>query len=129
MVAKSPSRTTFFSMGNHCLLVFAGESSFQGFLGGAGFRPSTVWPRSLDSFFSKWSKGSHQAFLVGCLFVSPENTPFWWILSICQVGLIRQHLDLGFIDTRKIPVIDGRGDMEHICQQSYREMWAPKSGT
>ena len=30
------------TMGSHCLLVFAGESSFQGSLGGAGFRPSTV---------------------------------------------------------------------------------------
>ena len=30
------------AMGNHCLLVFTGESSCQGFLGGAGFRPSTV---------------------------------------------------------------------------------------
>ena len=29
------------TMGNHCLLLFAEESSFQGFLG-AGFRPSTV---------------------------------------------------------------------------------------
>ena len=29
-------------MGNPCLLVFTGDSSFQGFLGGAGFRPSTV---------------------------------------------------------------------------------------
>ena len=29
------------TMQNHCLLVFAGES-LQGFLGGAGFRPSTV---------------------------------------------------------------------------------------
>ena len=27
---------------NHNWLVFIGESSFQGFLGGAGFRPSTV---------------------------------------------------------------------------------------
>ena len=26
----------------HCLLVFTGQSLFQGFLGGAGFRPSTV---------------------------------------------------------------------------------------
>ena len=32
----------FQSMGNHCLLVFAGESSFQGFFGGVGFRPSAV---------------------------------------------------------------------------------------
>ena len=31
----------FETMGIHCLLVFTGESSFQ--LGGAGFRPSTVW--------------------------------------------------------------------------------------
>ena len=31
----------FETMGNHCLLVFfAGESSFQGFLGGATIRPS-----------------------------------------------------------------------------------------
>ena len=30
------------TMGNHCLLVFTRESS-HGFLGGAGFRPSTVW--------------------------------------------------------------------------------------
>ena len=30
------------TMENHCLLVCAGESSFQGFLGGAGFRPSAV---------------------------------------------------------------------------------------
>ena len=29
-------------VGNHCLWVFAAKSSFQGFLGGAGFRPSTV---------------------------------------------------------------------------------------
>ena len=32
----------FETMGHHCLLVPAGESSFQGFSGGAGFRPSTV---------------------------------------------------------------------------------------
>ena len=30
------------AMKNHCLLVVAGESSFHGFLGGAGFRPPTV---------------------------------------------------------------------------------------
>ena len=33
----------FETRGNHCSLVFTGESSFQGSLGGAGFRPSTVW--------------------------------------------------------------------------------------
>ena len=27
---------------SHCLLVFTGESSFKGFIGGAGLRPSTV---------------------------------------------------------------------------------------
>ena len=32
----------FETMGNYCLLVFTGESPFQGFLGGAGFCPSTV---------------------------------------------------------------------------------------
>ena len=31
----------FETMGNHCLFVFIGESSFQGFVG-AGFRSSTV---------------------------------------------------------------------------------------
>ena len=30
------------TMRHHCLLVFTGESTFQGFSGGAGFRPSTV---------------------------------------------------------------------------------------
>ena len=30
------------TMGNHCSLVFTRDSSFWGFLGGAGFRPSTV---------------------------------------------------------------------------------------
>ena len=35
----------FATMGNHCWLVFTGESPFQGFLGGAGFRPSTVCKR------------------------------------------------------------------------------------
>ena len=30
------------TMGNNLSWVFTGESSFQGFLGGAGFRPSTV---------------------------------------------------------------------------------------
>ena len=30
------------TMGNHCALVFTRDKSFQGFLGGAGFRPSTV---------------------------------------------------------------------------------------
>ena len=34
----------FETMGNLCLLVFTGEPSFQGFLGGAGFRSSTVLP-------------------------------------------------------------------------------------
>ena len=32
----------FAAMGNHCLLVFTRGLSFQGFLYGAGFRPSTV---------------------------------------------------------------------------------------
>ena len=31
------------TMINPCWLVFTGESSFKGFLGGAGFCPSTVW--------------------------------------------------------------------------------------
>ena len=43
MVAKSISHH-FETMGNQFLLVFTGESSFQGCLGGAGFRPSTVGP-------------------------------------------------------------------------------------
>ena len=32
-------------MKNQCLLAFTGESSFPGFLGGAGFRPSAVGVR------------------------------------------------------------------------------------
>ena len=48
------------TMGNHCLLVFTGESSFQGFLGGAGFRPSTVCDRidrNLESWaFTEWKQ-------------------------------------------------------------------------
>ena len=32
----------FEAMENHCLLVVRGKSSFQGFLGGAGLRPSAV---------------------------------------------------------------------------------------
>ena len=32
----------FETKGNQCLLVFTGPSSFEGFLGGAGFCPSTV---------------------------------------------------------------------------------------
>ena len=32
----------FETMGHHCLLVFTGESPFQAFLGGSGFRPSIV---------------------------------------------------------------------------------------
>ena len=32
----------FETMGSHCLLVFTGNHSFRGFLGGAGFCPSTV---------------------------------------------------------------------------------------
>ena len=35
------------TMGSHCLLVFTGDSSFRGFLGGAGFRPSTVWLKTI----------------------------------------------------------------------------------
>ena len=31
------------TVANHCSLVFTGDSSFQGFLGGARFRPSTVF--------------------------------------------------------------------------------------
>ena len=40
------------TMGHHCWLVYTGESSFQGFLGGAGFRPSTVsrWLQNVWDF-------------------------------------------------------------------------------
>ena len=43
------SCTTLKPWENHCLLVFTREASFQGVLGGAGFRPSTVWPRAVQS--------------------------------------------------------------------------------
>ena len=39
---RNPFENRFETMGRRCLLVFPGESSCQGFLGGAGFRPSTV---------------------------------------------------------------------------------------
>ena len=41
MVAKSASHQIE-TIRNHRLSAFTSESSFQGFLGGAGFRPSTV---------------------------------------------------------------------------------------
>ena len=40
---------------NHCFVVFPGEFSFQGLLGGARFRPSTVW-RSVKR--KHWAKAS-----------------------------------------------------------------------
>ena len=39
------------AMGNHCWLVFTGEPSFQGFLGGAGFRPTAVEVIGIASSF------------------------------------------------------------------------------
>ena len=45
----------FETIGNHCLLAFAGESPIQGFLSGAGFRPSTVVKKAEgDSWFTWW---------------------------------------------------------------------------
>ena len=42
---RNPFQTTLKqTMGNGWLLVFSGEPSFQGILGGAGFRPSTLLP-------------------------------------------------------------------------------------
>ena len=35
----------FETTGNHGCLAFTRKLSFQGFLGGAGFRPPTVWVR------------------------------------------------------------------------------------
>ena len=54
MVAISISHP-FETMGNHCLLAFAGESPIRGFLGGAGFRPSTVCP-VMNSFQNQQGK-------------------------------------------------------------------------
>ena len=39
----------FETVTNHCTLVFTEEASPQGFLGGAGFRPSTVGMAHLAS--------------------------------------------------------------------------------
>ena len=61
------SCTTYEAMGNHGWLVFTGESTFQGFLGGAGFRPSTIC-------LSKWKTG------VRILSIHP--------LSNWQIGLV-----------------------------------------
>ena len=43
------------TIGIHCSLAFTGESSVHGFLGGAGFRPSTVWFALVSAF--KCGKG------------------------------------------------------------------------
>ena len=56
-------------MGNHYALVFAGESSFQGFFG-AGFRPSTVW-------ISKW-KSATKACGFGSWLLGAYCPPFFW---------------------------------------------------
>ena len=64
---RNPFRTTLKTMGSHCLLVFTGESSFQGFLGGAGFRPSTV--------FLVETLGSHCKFLLS----SRSLTSYCWM--------------------------------------------------
>ena len=40
-------------------MVFTGESSFQTFLGGAGFRPSTVWTRLFDLVPGKPKEAKH----------------------------------------------------------------------
>ena len=42
VVGRNPRPHHVETMGNHCLLVFTGESSFHGFLDDAGFRLSTV---------------------------------------------------------------------------------------
>ena len=47
----------FETMRNHCLLVFTGESSFPGFLGGAAFRSSTVSPGYGAVLFPKRAVG------------------------------------------------------------------------
>ena len=43
ILPKADTTHHFETMRNHRLLVFTGESSFQACLGGARFRPSTVW--------------------------------------------------------------------------------------
>ena len=50
--------------GNHCLLVFTGQSSFQGFYGGAGFCSSTV------GNFGLWQAGEYD---VQFKMVSPRH--------------------------------------------------------
>ena len=47
---KSCTTLNPWEMGNHSLLVFTGKSYFQGFLGGAGVRSSTVCP-CIDTTF------------------------------------------------------------------------------
>ena len=47
----------FETMASHCLLVFVEESSFQGFLDGAGFCPSTVF--FLQKRVWKGHQGAH----------------------------------------------------------------------
>ena len=61
----------FETKGNHCVLVFIGQSSFEGFLGNAGVCPSTVAKpghgcvlKSADPFSSKgeaYGKGGYKS--------------------------------------------------------------------
>ena len=64
----------FESMVDHCLLVFTGQSSFRGFLGGAGFRPSTVASLFSPNFFK--AVGPIPGFVADFCFLAKWNTPF-----------------------------------------------------
>ena len=88
----------FKTMGNHCLLVFTGESSFYGFSGDAGLRPSTVvfsfadrrCVKRLNMFVGlsqTWANSSWHAFLLFGLIGSVDKDGLTWLLSpVARVG-------------------------------------------
>ena len=60
-------------MRNHCLLVFTGNQTIPGFLGGAGFRPSTVWIGLFVRAEQKAGWKGSQADPLGILEISPPS--------------------------------------------------------
>ena len=76
-------------MRHHCLLVFTGESTFRGFLGGAGFRPSTVCSTCIGNRLV----AAHQVlnvFIIGRLLVSLHASKY--------LGPLTDHGSSMFID-------------------------------
>ena len=122
----------FQTMGNHCLLVFTGESPFQGFLGGAGFRPSTEWnrfdrthasPRRLlsrarDRFISP-AKGPFNS--------SPFGFPVKKQRVTLLVGGVKPFLRLYF-NSRYTAVFFGITHVRFLTKQVSERLVIPRKG-